>query len=56
MSHSEQLGEYLAACLIGIWITSHEQGEAAREIGQLCCERGWSLSTWNIASGLQIGG
>lgn len=56
MSLSDQLGEYVAACFTGIWITSHEQGEAIREISQLCHERGWNLATWNIASGLQVGG
>ncbi len=56
MSLSDQLGEYVAACFTGIYITSHEQGEAIREISQLCHERGWNLATWNIASGLQVGG
>ena len=56
MSLSDQLGEYVAACFTGIYITSHEQAEAIREISQLAHERGWSLSTWNIASGLQVGG
>lgn len=56
MSLSDQFGEYVAACFTGIYINSHEQGEAIREISQLAHERGWSLATWNIASGLQVGG
>ncbi|MCD0458626.1 AAA family ATPase [Roseiconus lacunae] len=56
MSLAEQLGEYVAACFTGIWITSLEQSEAVREINQLCRDRDWNLATWNIASGLQIGG
>ena len=56
MSLSKQLGEYVAACFTGIWITSHEHGEAIREISQLCHEHGWNLATWNVAAGLQIGG
>ncbi|MDM4018154.1 AAA family ATPase [Roseiconus lacunae] len=56
MSLAEQLGEYVAACFTGIWITSLEQSEAVREINQLCRESDWNLATWNIASGLQIGG
>ncbi len=56
MPLSDQLGEYVAACFTGIYITSQEPSEAIREIGQLCHERGWSHATWNIASGLQVGG
>ena len=56
MSLADQLGEYVAACFTGVWITSHEHGEAIREINQLCHERGWNLATWNVAAGLQVGG
>ena len=38
MSLAQQLTEYIFACFTGLWVTSHEDDDAIREIAQLCCE------------------
>ncbi|MCA9139835.1 MAG: hypothetical protein KDB00_23845 [Planctomycetales bacterium] len=51
-----RLDVYVRACFTGIWITSHEHAEAIREIGELCRVQNWNFATWNVATGLQVGG
>ena len=55
-SLNHQLSEYIRACFTGIWITSHEQHEAIHEIAELCRDEQWQLASWNIETGLSIGG
>lgn len=52
MTLSERMSEYVAACTTGIWIESHEHGDAIAEIARLCHEHDWKLATWDIARGL----
>jgi hypothetical protein len=51
-----QLSEYIQACFTGIYVQSHEHADALQEIAQLCQQNGWSLATWNIATGLKVRG
>jgi hypothetical protein len=54
-SLSGELREYIAAAFPGIWITSFEHEEAMREIAALCQQEEWSLATWDVDKGLQVG-
>ena len=56
MTLPERLAEHVRACFTGIWIESHEHEDALSEIAGLCHDEGWNLATWNVTSGLRIGG
>ena len=56
MTLKERLAEYVRACFTGLWIESHEHEDALRDIAQLCADQNWQLMTWNIDSGLAVGG
>ena len=56
MALAERLAEYVRACFTGIWIESHEHPDALAEIAELCRREGWRLTTWDVASGLEIAG
>jgi ATPases of the AAA+ class len=56
MNLAESLREYIAAAFTGIWIESHEHGDALAEIAQLCRSESWKLATWDLEQGLQITG
>lgn len=56
MPLAQQLHEYVAACFSGLWIQSHEHGDALAEIVQLCRDEDWRLATWDVAQGLQVAG
>ena len=51
----EKLRELISACFTGIWIETHEQHEAIAEVQQLCQEQEWTLATWDIDRGLNVG-
>jgi len=53
---SERLAEYIAACFTGLWVQSHEQDDALREIAQMCRSQNWRLATWDVDRGLHIPG
>ncbi|QDU73743.1 ATP-dependent zinc metalloprotease FtsH 4 [Bremerella volcania] len=53
MSLTEQLSEHVEACFTGIWLQSHEPDEVLTEIGRLCRQQDWRLSTWNINQGIR---
>lgn len=55
MSLSQRLAEYVAAAFTGLWIQSYEHEDALAEISRLCQERKWSLASWDIDRGLQLG-
>ncbi len=50
------LCEYVCAAFSGIYIQTFEPDEAVREIGELCLERNWQLSVWDVDRGLSLGG
>ena len=52
----EQFAEYVRACFAGIWIETFEPDEALREIAELCRNEEWSLATWDVERGLNVGG
>lgn len=56
MPLTEQLADYVRACFTGIWIQSHEDEEALRDIARLCHEENWRLATWDIDRGLRLPG
>src|SRR5262245_56913136 len=56
MNLSESLREYIAAAFSGIWIDSHEHGDALVEVVQLCQQEQWRLATWDLELGLRIHG
>ena len=56
MNLKQSLAEYIRACFTGLWIESHEHDEALAEISQLCRDENWRLATWDIATGLRVGG
>jgi hypothetical protein len=51
MNLSHRPGEYIAACLTGIWVQSHEHPDALIKIAQLCRDHKWSLAAWNRRCG-----
>src|SRR5207248_2108307 len=56
MTLSDSLREYVAAAFSGIWIDSHEHGDALVELAQLCQQEHWRLATWDLEQGLRISG
>jgi hypothetical protein len=56
MTLIHSLREYVEAAFSGIWIESHEHGDALAEIGQLCNREKWRLATWDLEHGLCIAG
>ena len=56
MALAERLAEYVRACFTGVWIESHEHPDALAEIAELCRREGWRLTTWDVASGLEVAG
>ena len=56
MSLTQRLVEYVSACFTGIWIQSAEHEDALREIAEMCRDRDWRLTTWDVDRGLQIPG
>ena len=56
MSLKERFGELVRAAFAGVWIVSHEKNDAIRELADLCREESWTLSTWNVATGLTVNG
>jgi len=54
MTLSERLVELVSACFAGLWVVSHEQEEALREITQMCHAQAWRLATWNVEQGLRL--
>lgn len=56
MTFSERLSELVRACFTAIWITSQEQSNAVREIGQLCRDESWRLALWDVECGLTLAG
>ena len=55
MMLAERLAEFVRACFTGIWIVSHEQDDALKEIAALCRRENWRLATWDLEQGLQVG-
>ena len=56
MSLKERFGELVRAAFAGVWIVSYEKNDAIRELADLCREESWTLSTWNVATGLTVNG
>ncbi|TWU33426.1 ATP-dependent zinc metalloprotease FtsH 2 [Novipirellula aureliae] len=56
MSLTKRLDELVRACFTGIWVTTHEPHEAITEIANLCRQEQWQCASWNVASGLAVGG
>jgi hypothetical protein len=56
MSLTERLTEYVRACFAGLWIQTHEQDEALREIATLCRSEGWRFASWDIDAGIRVAG
>jgi hypothetical protein len=56
MSLSQRLAELVRAAFTGIWIESHEHEDALAEVAQLCTREKWSLASWDVDRGLQVGG
>ena len=56
MSLSKTLAEYISACFTGLWVVSHEQTDALREIAEMCRDQRWKMATWDIERGLQVPG
>jgi len=56
MSLSKTLVEYISACFTGLWVISHEQEDALREIAGMCRDQRWKMATWDIERGLQVPG
>jgi hypothetical protein len=56
MTLAESVREYIAAAFTGIWIESHEHGDAIQEIARLCQHESWRLATWDLEQGLQVAG
>lgn len=56
MPLADRLGQLIQACFTGIWIESHEHGDALHEIAQLCRRESWKLATWDLEKGLQVSG
>ena len=54
-SLQNELREYVAAAFPGIWIQSFEHDDALHEIAALCKQEKWSLATWDVDKGLQVG-
>lgn len=52
---STTLSEYICAAFSGIYIYTCEPDEALREVGELCRERAWRLSVWDLDRGLSLG-
>ncbi len=52
----EKLKELVSACFTGIWVESFEYQEAIREIAELCREEEWIHATWDVGTGLRVGG
>jgi hypothetical protein len=48
--------ELVQACFSGIWIESHEHGDAIAELSTLCHGQQWQLVVWNIEQGLRGAG
>jgi hypothetical protein len=55
MTLSERLSEYVRACFTGLWIQSFEHDDALLEIAQLCRDNQWTLATWDLVRGLNLG-
>lgn len=52
---STTLSEYICAAFSGIYIQTCEPDEALREIGEMCRERAWGMSVWDLDRGLSLG-
>jgi len=56
MSLSKTLVEYVSACFTGLWVISHEQEDALREIAGMCRDQDWRMASWDVERGLQVPG
>ncbi len=57
MSLSQRMNELVRACFAGIWVQSHEHGDAIAELSTMCQQEDWRLVTWDIDQGLRhVGG
>jgi SpoVK/Ycf46/Vps4 family AAA+-type ATPase len=56
MSLTERLSELVRAAFSGIWIESHEHGDALTDIAAMCKVANWCLATWDIEQGLRLPG
>lgn len=53
---ANDLPKYVYAGFSGIWIETREQEMAISEIAEVAREKNWILATWNMDSGLRVGG
>ncbi len=56
MSLGHLFAEHVRACFAGIWIESHEHADALDELTSVSRTEGWTLATWDVASGLECPG
>jgi hypothetical protein len=56
MHLANRLAQLIQACFTGIWIESHEHGDALQEIAQLCRQESWKLAVWDLEQGLRVSG
>lgn len=52
---ADRVLEHVQACFTGLWIESHEQDDALRELGELCHREVWRWAVWDVDRGLQTG-
>jgi hypothetical protein len=56
MTLQNTLRELIAAAFSGIWVQSHEHGDALADLAEMCRAESWQLAVWDLDQGLQVAG
>src|SRR5580698_2747405 len=56
MTLADQLTDYIHAAFAGLWVHTHEQDEAEREILQHVKQNHWKVAVWDLANGVRLPG
>lgn len=54
MTLADQLTDYINAAFTGLWVLTHEQEEAEREIIQHAKQKEWQVAVWDLANGVRL--